>query len=84
MTYLKRFRSTYSFISTMFSVFEFSVQFKIVHFLHSCISAHFSSVIAAYSVNKNFLTLPLVRCSFARGRHWDFGYLVQLKSEFSS
>jgi len=38
-----------------------------LHFVHSCISAYFPTVLASYSVFKIFLTLSLVRGSFARG-----------------
>ena len=37
-----------------------------LHFLHTCISAYFITVIAAYSVLKKFSTIPSVRSSFAR------------------
>jgi len=69
MTYLKRFHYLQLHFHNDFGI---SVQFKIVHFVHSCISAYCNHVIAAYSVYKKFLTLPLVRGSFASANFLSF------------
>ena len=78
------FKTLSLFIASFPLCFRHFVPFKVVHFLHSCVSTYFTIVYAAYSVYKKFLTLPFSSLFIRQGASLNFGVFCAFLVLFST
>ena len=76
------FKTLSLFIASFPLCFRHFVPFKVVHFLHSCVSTYFTIVYAAYSVYKKFLTLPFSSLFIRQGASLNFGVFMRFFVHF--